>query len=177
MLCHQLKDILAEEKNVQRVSLPITIVGDVHGQFFDVLEIFKVGGELPFTSYLFLGDYVDRGAHSVETITLLCLLKLKYPKKVLLIRGNHELRAITQNYGFYMECQNKYGSTSVWELFTDLFDFLPIAAIVEETIFAVHGGLSPMIESIEQIESLNRFQEIPHDGPLCDLMWSDPEEG
>ena len=114
ILCHKLKDILIEEKNVVNVQLPITVVGDVHGQFFDVLEIFKVGGELPYTNYLFLGDYVDRGSHSVETITLLCLLKLKYPNKVQLIRGNHELRAITQNYGFYMECQNKYGNTVVW---------------------------------------------------------------
>jgi hypothetical protein len=136
---------------VERVSLPITIVGDVHGQFFDVLEIFKVGGELPYTNYLFLGDYVDRGAHSVETITLLCLLKLKYPNQILLIRGNHELRAITQNYGFYMECQNKFGSTAVWELFTDLFDFFPICAIANSDIFAVHGGLSPLIESVDQI--------------------------
>jgi serine/threonine-protein phosphatase PPG1 len=92
----------------------MTVVGDVHGQFFDVLEIFKIGGELPHTSYLFLGDYVDRGAHSVETITLLCLLKLKYPNHLYLLRGNHELRAITQNYGFYMECQNKFGTTLVW---------------------------------------------------------------
>ena len=76
-----------------------------------------------------------------------------------------------------MECQNKYGSTTVWELFTDLFDFFPISAIIANNIFAVHGGLSPLIESVDQIEGLNRFQEIPHDGPLCDLMWSDPEEG
>lgn len=89
ILCFKLKDILIEEKNVERVSLPVTVVGDVHGQFYDVLEIFKVGGELPYTNYLFLGDYVDRGAHSVETISLLCLLKLKYPSQMLLIRGNH----------------------------------------------------------------------------------------
>jgi hypothetical protein len=71
------------------VRSPVTVVGDVHGQFFDILEIFKVGGELPFTNYLFLGDYVDRGAHSVEVITLLCLLKIKYSMKIVLIRGNH----------------------------------------------------------------------------------------
>lgn len=89
ILCHRLKDILIDEKNVRRIHAPVSLVGDVHGQFYDLLEIFKVGGELPYTSYLFLGDYVDRGAHSVEVITLLCLLKIKYPERVTMIRGNH----------------------------------------------------------------------------------------
>lgn len=133
-------------------------MGDIHGQFYDLLEIFKVGGDLPHTSYLFLGDYVDRGAHSVEVITLLCLLKIKYQNRITMIRGNHETRGITQNYGFYMECQTKYNNTVVWENFTDIFDYIPIAAIIGETIFAVHGGLSPSIETVGQIESLDRFQ-------------------
>jgi serine/threonine-protein phosphatase PPG1 len=101
-MCSKLKDIFLEEPNVQKISVPVTVVGDIHGQFYDLLEIFKVGGELPYTSYLFLGDYVDRGAHSVEVITLLCLMKIKYPTRMAMIRGNHETRGITQNYGFYM---------------------------------------------------------------------------
>ena len=151
-------------------------MGDIHGQFYDLLEVFKVGGELPYTSYLFLGDYVDRGAHSVEVITLLCLLKIRYPKRMFMIRGNHETRGITQNYGFYMECQTKFNNLTVWEDFTDMFDYIPIAATIDNKIFAVHGGLSPSIESLFEIEELDRFQEIPHDGPMCDLMWSDPEQ-
>lgn len=130
---------------MQKLPAPITVVGDIHGQFYDLLEIFKVGGDLPYTSYLFLGDYVDRGAHSVEVITLLCLLKIKYPTRMAMIRGNHETRGITQNYGFYMECQTKYGNTLVWESFTDIFDYIPISATIDSTIFAVHGGLSPAI--------------------------------
>ena len=102
ILCHKLKDIFIEEKNVHSVRVPVTLVGDVHGQFYDLIEALKVGGDLPYTSYLFLGDFVDRGAHSVEVITLLCLLKVKYPDRMSMIRGNHETRAITQNYGFYM---------------------------------------------------------------------------
>ena len=104
LICTKVKEILAAENNVQNLSSPITLVGDVHGQFYDVLEIFKVGGDIPDTNYLFMGDYVDRGAHSVETITLLMILKLRYPNRICLIRGNHETRQITQIYGFQTEC-------------------------------------------------------------------------
>lgn len=114
-------------------------------QFYDLRELFKVGGEVPNTNYLFLGDYVDRGAFSIETICYLLLLKLKFPKRVTLIRGNHETRQITQVYGFYTECQRKYGSLNVWKYITDVFDYLPISAIVEQSFFCVHAGLSPTI--------------------------------
>ena len=114
VICAKVKEILAAESNVCPVSSPVTIVGDVHGQFLDVVELFRVGGEVPNTNYLFLGDYVDRGAASVETITYLILLKLRYPNRFTLLRGNHESRQITQVYGFQIECQRKYGSLSVW---------------------------------------------------------------
>lgn len=175
IICLKLREILVKEDNVKSLSSPITLVGDIHGQFYDLLEIFKVGGDVPNTNYLFLGDYVDRGAHSIETIMLLSLLKLKYPTKVTLIRGNHEGRVITQQYGFYTECQTKYGSTGVWQHVTDMFDYLPIAALIDEQIFCVHGGLSPYIETIKEISEIKRFQEIPHEGPFADIMWSDPD--
>lgn len=145
MVCTKVKEIFAQEPNICQLNSPITLVGDVHGQFYDVLELFRVGGEIPDTNYLFMGDYVDRGPHSVEVITLLMLLKLRYPRRICLIRGNHETRTITQIYGFQAECQQKYGNVKVWQYYTDVFDYLPIGAIIDNKLFAVHGGLSPTI--------------------------------
>jgi len=130
---------------------------------------------VPNTNYLFLGDYVDRGAASCETITYLMLLKLRYPDRFTLLRGNHETRQTTQVYGFFTECMKKYGSQSVWQAFTDLFDFLPIAATIDDRIFCVHAGLSPSLQNINDINEIKRVKEIPHEGPFADLMWSDPE--
>lgn len=169
------QEILAKEDNVIKVNAPVSLVGDVHGQFHDLIEIFKIGGELPHTNYLFLGDYVDRGAYSVETMCLLILFKLKYPQRINLLRGNHETRQITQVYGCYVECQRKFGGVKVWSYLTDFFDYLPIAAIIDSTMFWVHGGLSPFIQKIDQISEIERIKEIPHDGPFADLMWSDPD--
>ena len=125
---------------------------------------------------LFLkGDYVDRGLFSVETISLLVCLKLRYPERVHLIRGNHESRGVTQSYGFYTECSRKYGNANVWHYFTDMFDFLTLSVVINNQIFCVHGGLSPSIHSIDQIKIIDRFREIPHEGPMADLVWSDPD--
>lgn len=175
-LAFKAKELMVKDSNIVHIKSPVTMVGDIHGQFYDLLEIFKIGGYPPNTNYLFLGDYVDRGYHSIETITLLIVLKLKYPSRITLIRGNHESRQITTNYGFYTECVTKYGSDSkVWSIFTDLFDFLVLSAIVDNTLFCVHGGLSPNVQTVESISVIDRFKEIPHDGPMADLMWSDPD--
>ena len=102
-LCDAAKEILSKESNVVKVAAPLTICGDIHGQFYDLMELLKVGGECPETNYLFMGDFVDRGFYSVETFLLLLALKVRYPDRINLIRGNHESRQITQVYGFYDE--------------------------------------------------------------------------
>lgn len=175
-LCHLLKTQLLGAPNILALSSPCTVVGDIHGQYHDLLEIFRIGGAPPTSNYVFLGDYVDRGYYSVETITLLVALKLRYPNRVALIRGNHESRTITTNYGFYTEVLNKYhGSLNVWHYFTDLFDYLPLGATIDGSIFATHGGLSPSCQRLDQVRAIDRFKEIPHDGVMADLVWLDPD--
>lgn len=127
-------------------------------------------------NFIFLGDFVDRGYFSLETFTLLMCLKAKFPDRITLVRGNHESRQITQVYGFYEECQTKYGNASVWKSCCQVFDFLALAAIVDGKVLCVHGGLSPEIRTLDQIRVVARAQEIPHEGAFCDLVWSDPEE-
>ncbi|ORY60083.1 calcineurin-like phosphoesterase [Pseudomassariella vexata] len=252
-LCEQVKEVLMEESNIQPVVTPVTICGDIHGQFYDLLELFRVSGGMPGepateapttaktvitadlieppteitnpklkkkiktrrgskgeveesameeddeeatepshsrsasqdisppvsnadTRFVFLGDFVDRGYFSLETFTLLMCLKAKYSDRIVLVRGNHESRQITQVYGFYEECQQKYGNASVWKACCQVFDFLVLAAIVDGEILCVHGGLSPEIRTIDQIRVVARAQEIPHEGAFCDLVWSDPED-
>ncbi|KAL6203938.1 hypothetical protein ACLB2K_021208 [Fragaria x ananassa] len=175
-LCEKAKEILMEESNVQPVKSPVTICGDIHGQFHDLAELFRIGGKCPDTNYLFMGDYVDRGYYSVETVTLLVALKVRYSQRITILRGNHESRQITQVYGFYDECLRKYGNANVWKTFTDLFDYFPLTALVESEIFCLHGGLSPSIETLDNIRNFDRVQEVPHEGPMCDLLWSDPDD-
>ena len=176
MLCDKAREVLMNESNVQPVQAPVTVCGDIHGQWHDLMELYRIGGSAPDTNYLFMGDYVDRGYYSVETVSLLVCLKVRYPDRVFILRGNHESRQITQVYGFYDECVRKYGSANVWKLFTDLFDYLPLTALVENRIFSLHGGLSPSIDTLDHVRQLDRVQEVPHEGPMCDLLWSDPDE-
>ncbi|KAL2265224.1 hypothetical protein VTJ83DRAFT_6324 [Remersonia thermophila] len=248
-LCEMVKEVLMEESNIQPVVTPVTICGDIHGQFYDLLELFRVAGGMPGesnvqapmtattvidaddinplfpdfshlkelkkgkpsgairegdaaadpaaddeegsthkpppadgaaqsvdTRFVFLGDFVDRGYFSLETFTLLMCLKAKYPDRIVLVRGNHESRQITQVYGFYEECQQKYGNASVWKACCQVFDFLVLAAIVDGSVLCVHGGLSPEIRTIDQVRVVARAQEIPHEGAFCDLVWSDPDD-
>eukprot|EP00903_Cladosiphon_okamuranus_P005901 g5835.t1 len=175
-LCLLVKDILIEENNVQLVRSPVTICGDIHGQFYDLLQLLAMGGNVPDTSYIFMGDFVDRGHNSVETFQLLMALKARYPDCMTLLRGNHESRQITQVYGFYEECMRKYGNANPWKYCVDVFDHLNLAALVDNEVLCVHGGLSPEIRTIDQIRTIERNKEIPHEGAFCDMMWSDPEE-
>ena len=273
-LCYKARELLIEEGNVVTVDAPVTICGDIHGQFHDLMELFRVGGDVPDTNYLFMGDFVDRGFYSLESFLLLLCLKVRYPDRITLIRGNHESRQITTVYGFYDECIRKYGSANVWRYCCEVFDYLALGALIlgattevppntiqsqpsfvdtqttlppddDETecevlnangdiltkslrrayskpptfaphrqtpngnrsspepsplntpstshaspppslfspppsttgsILCVHGGLSPLIETIDRIRLLDRKQEVPHEGAMCDLLWSDPDE-
>ncbi|KAI4250262.1 MAG: hypothetical protein L6R42_008788 [Xanthoria sp. 1 TBL-2021] len=265
-LCHKARELLIEEGNVVQVDAPVTICGDIHGQFHDLMELFRVGGDVPETNYLFMGDFVDRGFYSLESFLLLLCLKVRYPDRITLIRGNHESRQITTVYGFYDECMRKYGSANVWRYCCEVFDYLALGALVLGTsatlepaagmdpealaalpmptgdeeveieimnsrnevtsrfprnrrrpfendgmasspptspnhhpktgpsgtaatsdsngslansggaVLCVHGGLSPLIETVDKIRLLDRKQEVPHEGAMCDLLWSDPDE-
>nr|GMD13123.1 serine/threonine-protein phosphatase PP2A catalytic subunit [Ipomoea batatas] len=178
-LCYSVKSHLVYKKLFVRkppVKSPVTICGDIHGQFHDLAELFRIGGKCPDTNYLFMGDYVDRGYYSVETVTLLVALKVRYSQRITILRGNHESRQITQVYGFYDECLRKYGNANVWKTFTDLFDYFPLTALVESEIFCLHGGLSPSVETLDNIRNFDRVQEVPHEGAMCDLLWSDPDD-
>ncbi|PKY03606.1 serine/threonine specific protein phosphatase [Aspergillus campestris IBT 28561] len=255
-LCYKARELLIEEGNVVCVDAPVTICGDIHGQFHDLMELFRVGGDVPDTNYLFMGDFVDRGFYSLESFLLLLCLKVRYPDRITLIRGNHESRQITTVYGFYDECIRKYGSANVWRYCCEVFDYLALGAVVlgasselepsgpspmvnnatqstmamenggletevlnsrgEVTmntyrgrqrsssdpnppslrapgtgasgngaastasrtgaILCVHGGLSPLIDTVDKIRLIDRKQEVPHEGAMCDLLWSDPDE-
>nr|PIL99198.1 putative serine/threonine-protein phosphatase 2A catalytic subunit beta isoform [Toxoplasma gondii COUG] len=176
LLCELLKDTLKSEPNCVTVPTPVTVAGDIHGQFYDLLELFRVGGKPPNTSYLFLGDYVDRGFYSVEVFCLMAAFKVLYPRKIFLLRGNHESRGITQVYGFYDECARKYGDgfNAVWTALTEAFDYLPLTAVIGSECFCDHGGLSKHLMTIDAIQAIDRFQEPPQEGGMCDLLWSDP---
>jgi len=139
-------------------------------------ELFRTGGTCPTTNYLFLGDYVDRGYYCIETFLLLLALKVRFPDRITLLRGNHESRQVTTVYGFYDECLRKYETEEVWKYCTDLFDYLTLSAVIEGKIFCVHGGLSPSIQNLDQILNINRRIEVPVEGPMCDLLWSDPDD-
>lgn len=145
----------------------------MHGQYYDLLRLFEYGKFPPEANYLFLGDYVDRGKQSLETICLLLAYKVKYPENFFLLRGNHECASINRIYGFYDECKRRF-SVRLWKCFVDCFNCLPIAAIIDEKILCMHGGLSPELTSMEKIKRIIRPIDVPDQGLLCDLLWSDP---
>ncbi|PUZ56695.1 hypothetical protein GQ55_5G348200 [Panicum hallii var. hallii] len=149
------------------------LLGDIHGQFVDLLRLFDLGGYPPASTYIFLGDYVDRGKQSLETICLLLAYKLKFPDNIYLLRGNHEDAKINRVYGFYDECKRRF-NVRLWKIFCDCFNCLPMAALIDDKVLCMHGGLSPELNSLDQIKDIERPTEIPDYGLLCDLLWSDP---
>nr|XP_053637869.1 serine/threonine-protein phosphatase PP1-beta catalytic subunit isoform X2 [Cherax quadricarinatus] len=174
-LCLKSREIFLQQPILLELEAPLKICGDIHGQYTDLLRLFEYGSFPPESNYLFLGDYVDRGKQSLETICLLLAYKIKYPENFFLLRGNHECASINRIYGFFDECRRRYG-TKLWKTFTDCFNCLPIAAIIDEKIFCCHGGLSPDLQSMEQIRRIMRPTDVPDTGLLCDLLWSDPDK-
>lgn len=175
-LCERVKSIFKEEPNLLKLEQTMTICGDIHGQFFDLIRMFEVSGDAsPSNPYLFLGDYVDRGSFSMEVVTYLFSLKINLPKSFYLLRGNHECRRMTKFFNFRDECIYKYDE-EVYNAIMDVFDTLPLAAVLAQRYFCVHAGLSPDLRYIEDLNKIDRFQEIPRTGAMCDLLWSDPTE-
>ena len=174
-LCTKSLELFMEEPVLLDISAPVNICGDTHGQFNDLLRLFEFGGRPPETKYLFLGDYVDRGKNSVETMCLLLAYKIKYPQSLFLLRGNHESEIINHVYGFYDECRRRY-NIKTYKLFSDCFNWLPISAIVDDKILCMHGGISPDLTSLDKIRKIVRPTEVPDKGLLCDLLWSDPDK-
>ncbi|KAJ5514644.1 Phosphoprotein phosphatase PPZ [Penicillium fimorum] len=174
-ICTAARELFLSQPALLELSAPVKIVGDVHGQYTDLIRLFEMCGFPPASNYLFLGDYVDRGKQSLETILLLMCYKLKYPENFFLLRGNHECANVTRVYGFYDECKRRC-NIKVWKTFIDTFNTLPIAAIVAGKIFCVHGGLSPSLSHMDDIRGIARPTDVPDYGLLNDLLWSDPAD-
>ncbi|MBA0622644.1 hypothetical protein Godav_008170 [Gossypium davidsonii] len=185
-LCESAERIFTVEPTVLQLKAPIKIFGDLHGQFGDLMRLFdeygapSTAGDIAYIDYLFLGDYVDRGQHSLETITLLLALKVEYPNNVHLIRGNHEAADINALFGFRIECIERMGERDgiwVWHRINRLFNWLPLAALIEKKIICMHGGIGRSINHVEQIENLQRPITMEAGSiVLMDLLWSDPTE-
>jgi serine/threonine-protein phosphatase 2B catalytic subunit len=190
LILKKVMKIFKKEPNLLKLKkMPINVVGDTHGQFYDTVKLFEVGGKVSVGNYLFLGDYVDRGVYSVETILFLYVLKINYPDRIFMLRGNHECRHLTSYFTFKNEVMHKYQknnytaeppssltSVDIYKAFCISFNCLPIAAVLNDQYFCVHGGISPELDSVEDVNTKigDRFKEIPSSGLFCDLLWSDP---
>jgi len=173
-ICRVAGEKFMEQDSMLELEAPIKVVGDIHGQYHDLLRLFEFGGFPPISNYLFLGDYVDRGKQSLEVIILLLVYKMKYAENFFMLRGNHECAAITRIYGFYDECKRRY-NIKIWKMFCDLFNKLPFCATIDDKIFCVHGGLSPEVVKIEELKKILRPTDVPDTGMVCDFLWADPD--
>ncbi|XP_019868761.1 serine/threonine-protein phosphatase alpha-2 isoform-like [Aethina tumida] len=181
-LCLKARQIFLQQPILLELEAPLNICGDIHGQYFDLLGIFEKGNYPPDSNYLFLGDYVDRGQHSLETICLLLAYKIKYPNNFFLLRGNHETELVCKYHGFFHECVIRYDKMGhkLFKTFNDVFESLPVAAVIDDKIFCCHGGLSPKLIDVEdfkkEIKNLKRSGENNEEGLMCDILWSDPSK-
>jgi len=172
-LCQRVRRIFARQPMLLELDAPMKVAGDIHGQYYDLLRMFEYGGPPKEMNYLFLGDYVDRGKNSIECISLLFAYKAKFPENFFVLRGNHECSSINRLYGFFDECKRRY-SIKLWKTFGDVFNYMPVSAVIDDRILCMHGGLSPELSSLEQIRQLPRPVDVPDSGLLCDLLWADP---
>lgn len=171
----QVRTLFLRQPMLVECPAPINICGDTHGQYYDLLALFEMGGyPSDKQPYLFMGDYVDRSNQSVETMVLLMCYKLRFPDHVWLLRGNHECASINRIYGFFDECKRRF-SIKLWKTFVDAFNCMPIAGVVGKRILCMHGGLSPELVSLDKIRMIERPCTVPDFGILCDILWSDPE--
>ena len=177
-LCDNVEKIFKEQNMLIELNAPVIVCGDIHGQYYDLLRLFQLGGCPPKSNYLFLGDYVDRGYNSIEVICLLFAFKIKFPKNFFTLRGNHESRSINKVYGFYEECKERFTKKGIqiWNRFNEVFDWMPISGLIEDRILCMHGGISPDLKNIKDINNIQRPTDIPDEGIMCDILWSDPEK-
>lgn len=175
-ILHLVRPILMSQPMLVKVEPPVNVCGDIHGQITDLVEILTSGGLPPDSRYLFLGDYVDRGKYGTEVISTLLALKVLYPDNIFVLRGNHETESICRMYGFFDEVKRRF-SVKLFKDFTNVFNCLPISALIDNVALCMHGGLSPELNSLKQIDSIPRPLIVGDEGLACDLLWSDPEEG
>ncbi len=182
---HEINDLLEmaresfdKQSSLIHIDPPVFIAGDIHGQFNDLLRIIATLGTPPKTRYLFLGDYVDRGQQGLECIMLLLTYKVVYPDQIFLLRGNHECQSVNAAYGFMAECRRRFKGKRIWRQFQSVFEYMPLTALVGGKILCMHGGLSPNLTSLKQLEGIKR--PLSGEDPYHianDLLWADPEVG
>jgi len=174
-LVMETREIFMSQPMLIECDAPVKLCGDVHGQYSDLLRLFDLCGYPPEANYCFLGDYVDRGRQSLETVCLLMAYKVRYPSNFFMLRGNHECSSINRIYGFFDECKRRY-SVRLWKQFTDTFNCMPVAGLVEDRVLCMHGGISPELRNFDQIRKILRPTDVPDSGLICDLLWADPDD-
>ncbi|SCU94873.1 LAME_0F09714g1_1 [Lachancea meyersii CBS 8951] len=174
-LFHQEPSVV-ELNNATETDVKISVCGDTHGQFYDVLNIFRKYGKVGSKhSYLFNGDFVDRGSWSCEVAILFYCLKILFPNNMFINRGNHETDNMNKIYGFEDECKYKY-SPRIFEMFSQSFEALPLATVINDKYLVMHGGLSADSSvSLDDYKKIDRFSQPPREGPFMELLWSDPQ--
>ena len=176
-LFKEAKKIFEKQPVMLELIPPLTICGDIHGQFNDLIRLFEIGGSPEYTNYLFMGDYVDRGPASIATLALLLAYKVKYPNNFFMLRGNHEIASTNRDYGFYDECSRYLQKfETVWRKANEVFEWIPISALIDGRVLCIHGGLSPRLKDIDQLKEIRRPNNGEDDLLVSDILWSDPEK-
>jgi protein phosphatase len=173
-LCTAARKIFERTDIVTNIAAPFYVIGDIHGNIFDLLRILILAHPPPRSRLLFLGDYVDRGEYSIEVITLLFAFLVKYPGSLVMLRGNHEFESLNKNYGLHSDISAQYSSDLLFNLINVTFSWMPLVAVLSDNIFCVHGGISPRLTSLSQIREIKRPLTSYDSDYVADLVWSDP---